>query len=369
MRILQKIILKLMALGLLAVGILLLIFDLSGLYDQTVAFVPDNTILRYVLGAILIVLSIFALLPWLGRRPRSLTLSDGETTLRVKAIEKSIREQVNKLPEVKKASVEIRPAKDLRRARVESEVVLVKAPGASLVAITTALKAYMQRSAENYMGAEVVENVGLDIKDIKVDDKATSALVPEGDAPAPEEEKKTAYAEEEAGGAAVAAAPAAESAYREEPPAAEEEHLPAQEEPTEPEETERREEAAAEAMYEPELESEEPEEQEEVSYAPPMDEDEKSGLSLEEEGAVTEESGTGSFEPVKEDEEEESVDLEAISLGGPQEEETKPAADPWRPDTTDEERDERAQQQDPLNLEKDDEADEDVEGEKDIRRF
>lgn len=172
MKFLQTLVLKLLCLALLALGVLLVLYNSSYLYDVATSYIDGssirNDLARVIVGVLIVLVALFGLLPIRKRRGKSITFPDeqGETTIRLGPIERTLGKEVSRRREVKKLNLHFEPADDKRRVLVEAKAVIRKSPDTATRDVYRTMKAIILQEARNMLGTDTVIGVNLDIEGI-----------------------------------------------------------------------------------------------------------------------------------------------------------------------------------------------------------
>ncbi len=171
--ILQQILRTLVLLALAVMGVVLIMYAPSKLYDTLVLPMPDTPLARIIGGALLALLGLAALVPLPNRlvSAKSITFSDdmGTDVVHLAPLERTLTKEVSALPEVKRAEVFLSPTSDRRSVDVRAEVVLRKSPQVSSSAIRVRLKNFLLTQARELLGTDEVAHVELEVLDISVE--------------------------------------------------------------------------------------------------------------------------------------------------------------------------------------------------------
>ncbi len=180
MRIVQRIILYVLALAAIAGGIALVIAPVPELYQQVIPYIPSyHGVGRIAVGCAVAALCIFAILP-LGRRRRKISFEGphGNIAIELESVENTLRKNISKLPSVRKAALQLVPDKKSRTVRVKADVHLIKPGGGSTCDATTQLNEEIARHARQLLGPDEVSGVDLGVKGITEDSKGYIAPTP-----------------------------------------------------------------------------------------------------------------------------------------------------------------------------------------------
>ena len=176
MRLLQLAVLKLLAVGLIAGGVLLALYEFHGVYWLVADNVPDLAILRYAAVVVLLVIGVFALtpLPRPGQNKKTISYASahGTTTIQLDSVEASLTKALARRPEVKKPMVRVTPDKDRGKVSIFASLTLVKGSAESVPKLSARVRDYLDDAAQRLLGADEVTSVDLEVRRIEpVEDK------------------------------------------------------------------------------------------------------------------------------------------------------------------------------------------------------
>lgn len=163
-------------LALLTIGVVLVVYPTSYLYEvcaeavqNSVLTVVDKDVARTAVGVAVIVLSILAFAPLSGLFARKIRFSDdrGETVIDLRRIERALAKALRRLPEVRKLTVELIPSKDRRTVDVRvSNVVLAKTAETNTRDLAGALKRVILEQAQLALGPDEVAGINVTVKSV-----------------------------------------------------------------------------------------------------------------------------------------------------------------------------------------------------------
>ncbi len=163
-------------LALISVGVLLVLYPSSYLYDVCATVVRDNVLpvvgkdtARIAVGVVVAVVAFLALIPLPGLFARKIRFRDerGETVINLSRIERALGRVLRGLPEVRKLTVSLIPSKDRRTVDVRvSNVVLAKGAGTNTRDLAGALKRVILEQAQLALGPDEVAAINLSVEDV-----------------------------------------------------------------------------------------------------------------------------------------------------------------------------------------------------------
>lgn len=163
-------------LALVSVGVLLVLYPSSYLYDVCATVVRDNVLpvvdkdtARITVGVVIAVVAFLALIPLPGLFARKIRFRDerGETVINLNRIERALGRVLRSLPEVRKLTVSLIPSKDRQTVDVRvSNVVLAKGAGTNTRDLAGALKRVILEQAQLALGPDEVAAINLSVEDV-----------------------------------------------------------------------------------------------------------------------------------------------------------------------------------------------------------
>jgi uncharacterized alkaline shock family protein YloU len=181
MKLVQAILLRAIAAGLVLMGLLLLIFRVSELYEVIVAYLPDSAMLRILIGAAVMALGILSLWPFgaMRARGRRIEFQDrhGSTTFQLDTVEASLAKQMARLPGVRKPVIRLEPDEAGQRVQVKAEMTLIKAAGESARELTQRVTEAISSQVKSILGVDEVTGIDLEVRDIQVEGEGAAAAV------------------------------------------------------------------------------------------------------------------------------------------------------------------------------------------------
>jgi hypothetical protein len=177
MKLFQRIVLALLAVGVLAAGVGLIALPFSEQAMGVAASYFEDTFWRMGAGIVLAAFALFALLPFGGMRaPTQITVPspNGNIVIHLAPVESSMARTLGKLPIIKKADLRVVPTDENRRVRITARVALKKPAGASAVETTERLREYVDKLGRRILGATEVTTVELVVTNLIVDPTQTA---------------------------------------------------------------------------------------------------------------------------------------------------------------------------------------------------
>lgn len=202
MRIIQRIVLYLFAVAVIAAGALLFQYELHELYAEVAARVPENMVLRYGVAVAAVVLGVFTMLPFglFHRKGRSISFSgiNGGVVIELDSFEESLRKTIAKLPMVKRVHVNVMPRDNDRKVGIEATVSLKKPADISTRETAERLREFIDKAARGILGADEVTTIDIKVTNIDIDPSQTaeslnSVFERYESAPAPVSESRPAH--------------------------------------------------------------------------------------------------------------------------------------------------------------------------------
>lgn len=181
MKQLQTIVVKLLMLGLLAAGGLILahfygVAQVRAAWTAFLESIPSSTgeqrLFALLVGGGLAVLGLFGILPLPEPKPRrsvSFQSGHGNITIHLDSAYRVIQRLINKMPEVRSCRFEMTPTADGQELQLRAKARLNLIPGQS--ARTTALRVnnYIVEAVTNYLGLEDIVSMDLNVQDFTID--------------------------------------------------------------------------------------------------------------------------------------------------------------------------------------------------------
>lgn len=160
------------AVGIVAVGVLFIMYDRTELVDKVYGFyqeflkvatpIPiEGITYRHVIGGGVVLFGM--LLLWMTivpkRRPRSVTFigTHGEVTIELEPVEATLQRVALKLPEVKNMTIALRPLEGNGRIQVEGRAILEKSADDDARMITARVQNFLQIHTRKIVGLQDVE--------------------------------------------------------------------------------------------------------------------------------------------------------------------------------------------------------------------
>ncbi|HOE66267.1 MAG TPA: hypothetical protein PLO62_07050 [Candidatus Hydrogenedentes bacterium] len=191
-RVVQITLQKLLCLAVAGAGALLFFMSASEIFRYASAYLPhfDNivlqTALRYVVGAAIVVLALFATLPaWKRRRSNTISFpgAHGPIVIQLDSVEASLNRTLRGRPEVRKINVRVQPVNDNRQVRITAGVQCYTTQ-AGIRETSDRIGEIIKRTAVNLLGVEEVTTVELKINGIFAGGAASDTITVTNAAPA-----------------------------------------------------------------------------------------------------------------------------------------------------------------------------------------
>lgn len=129
-----------------------------------------------IVGAILTLLGGYGFIPQLRDRHRSIKYSTdhGEVNIDVRRAEATLRQVISAMPEVKSVRVQVRPDKDLKRAVIHADAVVINQDDAPARHTFEMITELIEETATDVLGLEIKRPIQLKVTGTQLDAKAAS---------------------------------------------------------------------------------------------------------------------------------------------------------------------------------------------------
>ncbi|MCP4644598.1 MAG: hypothetical protein GY851_29410 [bacterium] len=173
MKAIQQILFKVLCLGVLLGGVLLLIYRLTGCTDLAIQYLPQNLIARWTLKILIVAVAALGLVPaslFAKRRRRiSFPSAHGTNDCYLDSLESSLNKALAKLPQVRKTALELLPAANGRMIRISGEVWLAKTQDGGFRETSAFISEKIAVQAKRMLGVDEVDTVHLSFHYPKLD--------------------------------------------------------------------------------------------------------------------------------------------------------------------------------------------------------
>ena len=180
MRIVQRVLLYLVSLAIIAGGLTLFVYPTSELYQLIVNRLPHGQawLLRYTLGCAAFAFGVFTLIPFemFARKRRSISFpaEKGRTVIELHWFEDALKKTLVKLPIVKRADILVTPVDKDTKVKIEIKVFLSKSEDESTRDASDRLQKFADEAARSILGPNEVKSLEVHITNVQVDVKKTA---------------------------------------------------------------------------------------------------------------------------------------------------------------------------------------------------
>lgn len=160
-RLLHGLVKLLFTAAIIASGVVLYLYSVSEVYEVIVTHVPDDDMLRQILGGCVAAIAFLTLLP---RAPRQRKVTEitftnvhGQVTIGIEPVERDLQRVVSKLREVKVIALKVKPLEGNNRVRIDARATLYKDAEADARLVTARVNSFMKTHAQKFLGLQDVE--------------------------------------------------------------------------------------------------------------------------------------------------------------------------------------------------------------------